>query len=52
MLDSKPITGFFFINLFTEFHRFSLSKTPFMVWVEVWKNWCGKSPSNKHSCVL
>ena len=44
-LDFKPFTGFFFITFFTVFHRFSLSKTPFMVWILVWKNWCGKSPN-------
>ena len=42
-LDFKPFTGLFFIKFFTEPHYFSLSKTPFMVWVLVWKNWCGKS---------
>ena len=44
-LDFKPFAGLFFIKFFTEFHSFSLSKTPFMVWVLVWKNWCGKSPN-------
>lgn len=42
-LDFKPFTGLFFIKFFTEFHCLSLSKTPFMVWILVWKNWCGKS---------
>ena len=42
-LDFKPFTGLLFIILFTVFHSFSLFKTPFMVWVLVWKNWCGKS---------
>ena len=42
-LDSKPFAGLFFMDFITEFHCFSLSKTPFMVWVLVWKNWCGKS---------
>lgn len=41
-LDFKPFTGLFLIKFFTEFHYPSLSKTPFMVWVMVWKNWCGK----------
>ena len=44
-LDFKPFTRFFFIKFFTEFHCLSLSKTPFMVWILVWKNWCGKSPN-------
>ena len=44
-LDFKPFAGLFFIKSFTEFHSFSLSKTPLMVWVLVWKNWCGKSPN-------
>ena len=44
-LDFKPFTGLFLMNFFTELHSFSLSKTPFMVWVLVWKNWCGKSPN-------
>ena len=43
-LDFKPFARFLFIIFFTEFHSFSLSQTPFMVWVLVWKNWCGKSP--------
>lgn len=42
-LDFKPFAGLFFIKFFTEFHCLSLSKTPFMVWIMVWKNWCGKS---------
>ena len=42
-LDFKPFTGLFLIKFFIAFHCFSLSKTPFMVWVLVWKNWCGKS---------
>ena len=44
-LDFKPFAGLFLIKFFTDFHSFSLSKTPFMVWVMVWKNWCGKSPN-------
>ena len=44
-LDFKPFARLFFIKFFTELHSFSLSKTPFMVWVLVWKNWCGKSPN-------
>ena len=44
-LDFKPFTWLLFIKFFTVFHRFSLSKTPFMVWALVWKNWCGKSPN-------
>ena len=44
-LDFKPFTGLFFIKFFTEFHCLSLSKTSFMVWIMVWKNWCGKSPN-------
>ena len=44
-LDFKPFTGLLLMKFFTTFHCFSLSKTPFMVWVLVWKNWCGKSPN-------
>lgn len=44
-LDFKPFAGLFLMNFFTEFHFFSLSKIPFMVWIMVWKNWCGKSPN-------
>ena len=47
-IDSKPFTRLLFIKFFTVFHCFSLSKTPFLVWVMVWKNWCGKS----HNYVL
>ena len=50
-LDSKPFAWLFLMNFFTELHSFSLSKTPFMVWVSVWKNWCGK-PSNTSNYVL
>ena len=42
-LDFKPFAGLLLMNFFTELHSFSLSKTLFMVWVLVWKNWCGKS---------
>lgn len=47
-LDFKPFTGLFLMKIFTTFHCFSLSKTLFMVWALVWKNWCGKS----HNYVL
>ena len=42
-LDIKRFAGLFFMKNFTVFHYFSLSKTPFMVWILVWKHWCGKS---------
>ena len=44
-LDFKSFIGLFLIKFFTEFHCLSLSKTPFMVRIMVWKNWCGKSPN-------
>lgn len=42
LLDFKPFARLLFIIFITKFHGFSLSKIPFMVWIMVWKNWCGK----------
>ena len=44
-LDFKPFARLFLIIFFTVLHSFSLSKTPFMVWILWWKNWCGNSPN-------